>query len=125
MSDYISNANQRKISTHKEPTNDENRNNYYAKFNLNALRSAMTTLTPKAFEMWVYMGKNKEKHEFWLSKVDFLSWANVKASSYYNAFKELVSLGYLVEREDCKNHYDFYELPREEVKVTVHKEFIF
>ena len=126
MAEFESSANQRKIKTHKEPTNDECKNNYYTKIDLNALRHAMSTLTPKAFELWIYLSKNMENYEFWLSKVDFLSWANVKRTSYYNAFKELETLGYLIQREDNKNQYDFYELPKDkEVKITIHKDFDF
>lgn len=120
MAEYVSNPNQRHINTHKEPTDAENK---YAKINLKALKNAMSGLTPKAFELWVYMSKNIDNHEFWLSKVDFLSWSAFKEKSYSNAFKELESLGYLVERDGAKNHYDFYELPRErEIKITIHKE---
>lgn len=122
MPEYMSNPNQRTITTHKEPTNDSNRENYYAKINLNALQKAMSTLTPKAFEMWIYLSKNVDNHKFWLSKVDFLSWANIKSSSYYNAFNELIKYGYLVERKKDKCHYDFYEVPKEEkIKITIHK----
>ena len=126
MGNYESNPNQRMIKTHKEPTNDECKENYYAKINLNALRNAMANLTPKTFELWIYLSKNVSVYECFLSKADFLSWANVKRTSYYNAFKELVDNGYLVEREESPNHYDFYELPKEkEVIITVHKEFSF
>lgn len=123
MPNFNSNANQRSITVHKEITNNEHTDNYYTKINLNALRSAMSSLTPKAFELWIYLGKNKDNHFMWLSKVDFLSWSNVKSSSYYEAFKELVKLGYLVEKEDKSNQYDFYEVPKvEEIGITIHKE---
>lgn len=123
MPNYNSNPNQRSISIHKELTNDENKNNYYAKINLNALKNAMSSLTPKAFELWIYLSKNQDKHFMWLSKVDFLTWSNVKSTSYYSAFNELKELGYLVEKKDGSNQYDFYEKPREEkVGITVHKE---
>ena len=124
MGNYESNPNQRRITTHKEPTNDMGKGNYYTKINLNALRKAMSTLTPKAFEMWMYFSKNIDNHQFWLSKVDFLSWSVVKETSYHNAFKELVRLKYLVEDDEKKNHYDFYEIPKEEeeIMITIHKE---
>ena len=83
----------------------------------------MKTLTPIAFEMWVYLSKNQDNHFFWLSKVDFLSWSNVGNSSYYNAFNELKRKGYLVEKEKGGNQFDFYEKPKEEViGITIHKE---
>lgn len=120
MDNYNSNPNQRHITTHKEPTDE---NNYYTKINLSALKKAMSGLSPKAFELWVYMSKNVNNHEFWLSKMDFLSWSNVKESSYYNAFNELVRCGYLVERKGSKSMFDFYESPRDkEIMIKVHKD---
>ena len=123
MAIYNSNPNQRSITTHKEPTNNEKEENYYAKINLRALKNAMSTLTPKAFELWIYLSKNQDNHFFWLSKVDFLSWSKVKSSSYYEAFNELKNMGYLVERKDSGNSFDFYEIPKvDEVEIIIHKE---
>ena len=59
----------------------------------------------------------------WLSKVDFLSWSNIKSTSYYEAFNELKNKKYLVLKEDSSNQYDFYEMPKEEmIGITIHKE---
>lgn len=123
MPNYNSNPNQRSITTHKELTDDKCKDNYYAKINLNALQKAMKTLSPKAFELWIYLSKNQDNHFFWLSKVDFLSWSKIGTSSYYNAFNELKKEMYLVEKEKGSNQYDFYEVPKEDkVGITVHKE---
>lgn len=123
MPEFNSNPNQRSITTHKEPTNNESEENYYARYNLIALKKAMSSLTPKAFELWIYLAKNQDNHFFWLSKVDFLSWSNVGESSYYEAFKELERLGYLVIKRGTKNKYDFYEIPKDEkIAITIHKE---
>ena len=89
MPNYNSNPNQKSITVHKEQTNNECENNYYAKINLNALHKAMSSLTAKAFELWIYMSKNQDNHFFWLSKVDFLSWSSFSGSSYNEAVKEL------------------------------------
>lgn len=125
MPNYNSNPNQRSITTHKEATDNKDEKNYYAKINLNALKNAMSSLTPKAFELWIYFSKNQDNHFMWLSKVDFLSWSHVGESSYYEAFKELERLGYLVRKsKENDKQYDFYEVPPKEEKVgiTVHKE---
>ena len=90
MPNYNSNPNQKSITVHKEQTNNECENNYYAKINLNALHKAMSSLTAKAFELWIYMSKNQDNHFFWLSKVDFLSWSSFSSSSYNEAVKELI-----------------------------------
>lgn len=69
--------------------------------------------------------------KLYLSKVDFLSWANVSDSSYRRAFQELIEMGYLIPKDAEKSapkHYDFYELPQEERTITIqiHKDgFIF
>ena len=80
MPNYNSNPNQRSIKTHKVKCDKDN---IYTTINLEALHKAMSSLTPKAFELWIYLSKNQDEHFFWLSKVDFLSWSNVKSSSYY------------------------------------------
>jgi len=68
---YNSNPNQKKIKINKEKCNNDN---IYATINLKALQFAMHTLSPKAFELWIYFSKNQDKHTFFLSKIDFLNW---------------------------------------------------
>lgn len=124
--DFNSNPNQKKIKVNKEATDDKDIKNYYAKINLIALQSAMHTLTPKAFELWIYFSKNQNGHSFYLSKVDFLNWSNVKGTSYYNAFKELQDNDYLIpideEKEEPKN-FNFYEIPKEkqDIRIIINK----
>ena len=122
---FESNPNQRHITVNKETTDQ---NNCYARINIVALKEAMHSLTPKAFELWLYFSKNQDKYSFYLSKVDFLSWSNIASTSYYNAFKELVKGNYLIPIDKEKlepKKYNFYEIPREEEKenvfVTVNK----
>ena len=123
MPNFNSNPNQRSITVHKEVTNNDKQENYYTKINLIALKNAMKELSPKAFELWIYLSKNKDNHFMWLSKVDFLSWSNIKSTSYYEAFNELKNKKYLVLKEDSSNQYDFYEMPKEEmIGITIHKE---
>ena len=124
MPEYNSNPNQRSITVYKEPTDNEVKEHYYTRINLIALQKAMSTLSPKAFEMWMYFSKNADKHFFWLSKVDWMNWCNFKVSAYSQAFKELEDLGYLVKQSNKDNYYDFYEIPKEEQKIaiTIHKE---
>lgn len=51
MVEFNSNPNQRKITINKEKTDDKAIANRYARINLIALKNAMSTLTPKAFEL--------------------------------------------------------------------------
>ena len=126
MTTFNSNPNQRHITIAKELCDTQN---LYAKINLSALQHAMHTLTPKAFELWIYFSKNQDGHKFYLSKVDFLNWSNVSASSYKNAFDELKDRGYLIPIDKEKAEplqWNFYEVPTVidddlPVQITVNK----
>lgn len=126
---YNSNPNQKNITVNKAPTNDIDEKNFYAKINLLALKNAMHDLTPKAFELWIYFSKNQDKYKFYLSKVDFLSWANIKSSSYSNGIAELVEKKYLIPKDKENPEpktFDFFEIPRddeefENIEITVNK----
>jgi len=65
---FNSNPNQKKIKVNKEKCNNNSANNYYATINLKALQKAMHSLTPKAFELWIYFSKNQERILFLLVK---------------------------------------------------------
>jgi hypothetical protein len=73
----------------------------------------------------VYLGKNQNNYTFALSKVDTLKWCGFSKGTYKNAFDELVEKGYLVQANKGSNHYDFYEVPREDEQqpvITIHKD---
>jgi hypothetical protein len=117
-------ANQRTITTKKEPCSKA-ADQHYTAINLKALEIAMSALSANAFKMWVYLGKNQNNYTFALSKVDTLKWCGFSKNTYSTVFKELESKGFLVRSKANSNHYDFYELPREEEDqtiITVHKE---
>lgn len=125
--EFDSNPNQRIVTVNKEITDQEN---YYAKINLLALKNAMHTLTPSAFELWLYFSKNQDKHKIYLSKVDFFSWSNIKSNTTYSkAFKELVNCNYLIAIDKEKvepKRYNFYEVPQEteedpKIEITINK----
>lgn len=103
-------ANQKTIKVLKEKCDKEN---LYAIFNLEALNAAMLDLKGESFKLWCYLNKNQNEYTFALSKVDALKWGIGSKSSYDRAIAELIEKGYLVETSS--NHYDFYEMPKEEV----------
>ena len=110
--------NQKTISVKKEKCD---KNNLYAPYNLQALRSAMLDLKGESFKMWCYLNKNKNGYTFALSKVDALSWGIGSKSSYDRAVAELIEKGYLVRIKG--NHYNFFERPKEEqLVITVNKD---
>lgn len=122
MLEYNSNPNQKRICVNKATCNDYSTSNYYAKINLIALKNAMSSLSPKAFELWIYFSKNRDKHNFYLSKVDFLNWSNISSSSYYTAFKELVEKKYLIAIDSNNiepKNYNFFEIPQEHIETEI------
>lgn len=117
--------NQRVITTNKEPCSSKSADQYYTAINLKALELAMSSLSPNAFKMWVYLAKNQNNYTFALSKVDTMAWCGFSKNTYTAAFNELVKEGYLIESKEGSSHYDFYEvsqLPPKEPTITVHKE---
>lgn len=102
--------NQKTIQVQKEKSGKDN---LYSIFNLEALHAAMINLKGESFKLWCYINKNQSGHTFALSKVDAISWGIGSKSSYDRAVKELIDKGYLVQT--TSNHFDFYELPKEEV----------
>lgn len=72
----------------------------------------MIDLKGETLKMWLYLSKNQNGYEFALSRVDAIKWGIGSKSSYDRAIAELKEKGYLVETS--KNHYDFYEKPKEE-----------
>lgn len=107
----ITNPNQKTIKVQKEPCDDKG--NTYARINLGALQAAMIDLKGESFKLWCYFSKNQYGYEFALSKVDVIKWGVGSKSSYDRAVRELIDKGYLVETSS--NHYDFYEIPKDEV----------
>ena len=104
------NPNQKTITVQKEKCDKQN---LYAMYNLDVLQSAMLDLKGETFKLWCYLGKNQNNYEFALSKVDALNWGVGSKSSYDRAVKELIEKRYLVETSP--NHYDFYEMPQDDI----------
>ena len=100
--------NQKTVNTIKENSNKDNK---YSIFNLEALQCAMIDLKGESFKLWCYINKNQSGYTFALSKVDAIKWGIGSKSSYDRAVKELIDKKYLVETSP--NHYDFYELPKD------------
>lgn len=99
--------NQKVVTVQKEKCDKQH---LYTMYNLDAMQEAMLNLDGFAFKLWCYLGKNQDKHEFALSKVDALNWGMGSKSSYDRAVKELIEKKYLVETSP--NHYTFHEMPQ-------------
>ena len=100
--------NQRNITINKQPTNKQN---LFTANNLDALDQAAGRLTSAAgFKLYMYLAKNQDKYNFWLSSADFESWASVGQRAYTTAFNELVEQGYLILKDGTKDIFIFNDL---------------
>ena len=61
----ISYPNQYNTTIHKEKCDKDN---LYAVVNLDALQNAMNCLSGSALTLWLYLAKNQENYNLWLSK---------------------------------------------------------
>ena len=95
--------------------------NLYAKLNIEAMQVAMALLKPNAFKLWCYMAKNQNDYTFALSCADACTFCKMSKPTYLSAVDELIATGYLVNTQG--NHYNFYEkLPEEEkIEITIKK----
>lgn len=103
---YTSVPNQRKITTHKVKSNKDN---LYAITNINSLSYAMSVLTHSGLRLWLYLAKNQDNYEFWLSPIDAGAFTGLSVASYHRAFAELKEKKFLIQTK--KNNFDFYEIP--------------
>lgn len=116
--------NQRIISIKgKEPCDTDN---IYAKINIKAMLNAMKNLTPKNFQVWLYLAKNQNNYTFSLSPKAVQEETGIVKSSVQEGIRTLIRKKYLIQRNDGSNIYDFYEKPQEEqekvIQIQVHKE---
>lgn len=110
-------ANQYQAKVNKEICNKDN---IFTTNNLKALQAAMCDLSGAEFKVWLYFAKNQNGYTFEVSPADAVTWG-IPKSTWHKAFTSLKEKGYLVETSP--NHFDFYELPKEEkIVVTVRKE---
>lgn len=88
---------------------ETNKDNLYAKINIDAMSKAVSELTGAGLSLWLYLSKNNaakiENYE--LSKAACIQFG-IKKSSYYNAKEELEKKRYLRPAEG-KNRYEFFQ----------------
>lgn len=111
-------SNQKTITTKSAKHDKEN---IYAKINIEAMEQAMALLKPNTYKLWCYMAKNQNNYTFALSCVDACKFCKMSKPTYLDCVQELIAAGFLVNTSG--NHYDFFEmLPKEEaMEVTVKK----
>ena len=87
-------GNQLAIRVKKAPANKDN---IYSIFNNEIMFKAMRDLSPSAFKLWIYMGKNQNDYVFALSQKDVSENTGLSSRTYYIAVHELMDKGYLVK----------------------------
>lgn len=81
----------------------------YLKVSNDNLKTAMYSLNPSAFMLWIYFVDNSNGYNMELYPVDFMSITGLSDSTYRRAFKELEEKGYLIKSTKKKNYYLFKE----------------
>lgn len=78
---------------------------------------AIKDLSPREFQVWLYFSGNKVGHKFWFSPSELQSSWGIKKDTTQKAVQVLIQKGYLVQKEDKKNSYMFYEIPPEALEM--------
>ena len=107
--------NQKSVTIRKEPCD---RQNLYAKVNLDALQEAMKTLSNAEFVIWTYFAKNQEGFTFALSPQAADDWGNIARTTFNRTIRKFIEEGYLIADNNGSNHYTFYEKPKEKGTFT-------
>lgn len=120
---FFSYPNQKLIGVNKAVRNKEN---VFASINSQAMFNAMRNLKSTAFKLWLYFAENKDGFRFYLSGKHACLTCGIGKSAYHDAFKELTDKYYLIQDNQNKNHYEFYEIPHddfleEQIEITVNK----
>ena len=86
----------------------------YTLFSKDAIKEAMSNLTPNAFKLYIYIGSFKEMHDaFNLSRQNAMQAMDISKNSYLAAVKELQAKGYIITdpTNSTKDTYIFIEPP--------------
>jgi hypothetical protein len=62
----------------------------------------------------MYLAKNQDKYNFYLSSSDFMLWSGIGSTAYTSAFNELVDHGYMIPKEGSKTVYTFFDKAQKE-----------
>lgn len=133
--EFISNPNQKKINIPKAGQAVCDDKHIYLKAQKAAMFDAMKNLTPRNFQVWLYLASQKKDTDFFFSPAAITKETGIKKSSLQEGIRVLIAERYLIQRKDGSNIYDFYEIPREkeeEKPIQIHinnididKEFVF
>lgn len=81
---------------------------------VDTLDEAMRTLSNSAFMLWIYLAKNNDGYDFYLSRTCACRDCNFSPSTYRRAVKTLEDKGYLKPTGKNQTEYIFYARPTKE-----------
>lgn len=106
--------NQRKVIIHREKCERDflqiKKENWFA---------ANKDLEPYGLQVYLYLAGNRDGFTLELSQEAAEREAGIKKTSFHKYVNLMIEKGYLVQRGDGSNLYDFYEKPQEQKKKAV------
>jgi len=123
---YIYTSPNQKIITTKKTISDDT--HIYGICNIDATLTAAKELTDRAFKLYLRMSLHQDGYTYALSPIEIYNSIGMSDKRYRDAVNELIAKNYLVQSEDYKNVFVFYENPhscnepkdtKPSIKVTV------
>lgn len=108
---FHTSPNQKTVVTKKTISDAEHK---YGKCNIDATLRAARELTDRAFKLYIRMNLHQDGFTYALSPVEIKNSVDMSGNRYHDAVKELIKKGYLVQCDNNKLLYYFYEYPAPE-----------
>ena len=103
--------NQRKVIIHREKCERD-----FLQIKKENWFSANKDLEPYGLQVYLYLAGNRDGFTLELSQEAAEREAGIKKTSFHKYVNLMIEKGYLVQRGDGSNLYDFYERPQEQKK---------
>jgi len=108
-------ANQRQIKVSRDRV-IKNSGRKYACIYKDNLFNACINLRPSTFKVWVFLASNQDNYSLEYSPSYLSKVIDVSIPTAKTAFNELKEKRYLIQDEDKKYLYTFYETPQKEIE---------
>ena len=93
----------------------------FLKINKESFYNAYTDLNATATILYLYLVANMNEYEFMLSPQAVKNNLGMPESPCRDQINRLIEKGYLIQRAENSNIFDFYEIPREPKRVVFNK----
>lgn len=108
---YHTSPNQKSVITKKTVSDASSP---YGICNVSAVLTAASSLSDRAFKLYMRMNLHQDGFTYALSPVEISKSTGMRDKRYRDAVKELVEKGYLVQSEKYKALFTFYEYPQQD-----------